>query len=84
MKAEPGAWSGWHHYGEHDTSQHVLNGSIDFENGPERARVALGPGQFGHMPHHVIHRERTRPGQAEVVLVRIGHGPTMLNFEGSG
>ncbi len=85
VSSEPGEWSGWHHHGEHDTYLYVLAGVVEFEYGNEHATATIGQGEFGHMPHHVVHRERTRPGQTgEVVLVRIGHGPTVFNVDGPG
>ncbi len=85
VSSEPGDWSGWHHHGEHDTYLYIVAGGIEFEYGEARDRVSVNTGEFGHMPNHVVHRERAAPGEtAEVVLVRIGHGPTVLNVDGPG
>ncbi len=85
VTAEPGEWSGWHHHGEHDTYFYVLAGGIQFEYGPDHATASVGLGEFGHVPHHVVHRERSVAGEAaEIVLVRIGQGPTVFNVEEPG
>lgn len=82
VKTQPGEWSGWHHHGETDTYLYVLAGGLEFEYGPSRERVSLGPGDFAHMPRGVIHRERTAPGEpGEAVLVRFGGGPAVVNVE---
>jgi uncharacterized RmlC-like cupin family protein len=60
----------------------VLSGGLEFEYGPGRERVSVGPGDFAHMPRGVVHRERTAPGEpGEAVLVRIGRGPAVVNVE---
>jgi uncharacterized RmlC-like cupin family protein len=88
VSSEPGAWSGWHHHGETDTYFYVLAGGIEFEYGADRSNLAVNSGDFCHMPAGLVHRERTRPGaSAELVLVRIGQGPTVVNVdapEGAG
>ncbi len=83
IRTAPGDWSGWHHHGDTDTYLYVLRGELEFEYGAEGATLRFGAGDFAHMPHGVVHRERTRPGAAgEAVLVRIGRGPTVVNVEG--
>jgi uncharacterized RmlC-like cupin family protein len=83
IETTPGAWSGWHHHGDTDTYLYVLKGQLEFEYGMEGDRLRFGAGDFAHMPHAVVHRERTLPGEpAEVVLVRIGSGPTVVNVKG--
>jgi uncharacterized RmlC-like cupin family protein len=85
VTSEPGAWSGWHHHGEHDTYLYIVAGGIEFEYGKAHDRVSVTAGEFGLMPNHVVHRERAAPGDtAEVVLVRIGHGPTVFNVDRPG
>ncbi len=80
VSTTPGEWSGWHHHGDHDTYFYVLAGSIEFEYGPEHATAAVGLHEFGHVPAHVVHRERTGPGPTgEILLVRIGRGPSVIN-----
>jgi mannose-6-phosphate isomerase-like protein (cupin superfamily) len=80
VETQPGEWSGWHHHGETDTYMYVLAGGLEFEFGPARERVLVGRGDFALMPAGVIHRERTAPGgPGEIVLVRIGPGPAVVN-----
>ena len=82
VHTEPGEWSGWHHHGETDTYMHVLAGRLEFEYGPDGERVEVAPGEFAHMPHGVVHRERTAPGTpGEIILVRIGRGPAVVNVD---
>lgn len=83
VTSDPGEWSGWHHHGETDTYFYVLQGGIEFEYGVDGSTVAVGSGDFCHVPQRLVHRERPRPGaRAELVLVRIGRGPTVVNVEG--
>ena len=82
VQTQPGEWSGWHHHGETDTYMYVLSGGLEFEFGPERERIAVGAGEFALMPAGVVHRERTTPGApGELVLVRLGPGPAVVNVE---
>jgi mannose-6-phosphate isomerase-like protein (cupin superfamily) len=82
VASEPGAWSGWHHHGETDTYFYVIQGGMEFEYGAEGETVAVATGDFCHVPAGVIHRERPRPGtRAELVLVRVGTGPTVVNVD---
>ncbi len=83
VSTTPGEWSGWHHHGDNDTYLYVLHGRLEFEYGADGTTLPFGPGDFATMPARVIHRERTPPGEgAEVVLVRIGGGPTVVNVDG--
>lgn len=80
VSSEPGAWSDWHHHGDTDTYFYVIQGGIEFEYGPDGATSAVNAGDFCHVPAGLVHRERPRPGaRAEVVLVRIGTWPTVVN-----
>ena len=82
VETRPGEWSGWHHHGETDTYMYVLSGGLEFEFGADRERVLVGPGDFALMPAGVIHRERTTPGgPGELVLVRLGPGPAVVNVD---
>jgi mannose-6-phosphate isomerase-like protein (cupin superfamily) len=83
VTAEPGEWSGWHHHGDTDTYFYVLAGGMEFEYGAEGETVNVETGDFCHVPHGLIHRERPRPGaRAEIVLVRVGAGPAVVNVDG--
>lgn len=80
VTSEPGEWSGWHHHGETDTYFYVLQGGIEFEFGADGETTSVQAGDFCHVPAGLVHRERPRPGmRAELVLVRIGPGPTVVN-----
>lgn len=83
VRTQPGEWSGWHHHGDTDTYFYMLRGQLEFELGSDGSGLTIRPGDFAHMPAHVVHRERTAPGDGgEAVLVRIGPGPTVVNVEG--
>jgi mannose-6-phosphate isomerase-like protein (cupin superfamily) len=83
VTSDPGEWSGWHHHGQTDTYFYVLRGAMEFEFGDRGDTIAVNAGDFCHVPKGVIHRERPRPGErAELVLVRIGTGPTVVNVDG--
>lgn len=84
VRTEPGDWSGWHHHGDHDSYFFILQGGLEFEYlaGAERETISIGPGDFAQMPSRIVHRERTVPNEpGQVVLVRIGRGPTVFNVE---
>ena len=80
VHTEPGATSGWHTHGDHDTVAYVVRGAFRVETA---AGVVQGdPGDFVHVPAHTVHRE-TNPTdeQAEVVLVRRGTGPVVVEAD---
>lgn len=80
VSSEPGAWSGWHHHGSTDTYFYVIQGGIEFEYGTDGATAAVNAGDFCQVPAGLVHRERPQPGaRVELVLVRIGAGPTVVN-----
>lgn len=82
VRTEPGATSGWHHHGEHDTVIYVVCGAIRLETS-DGAVVQGHAGDFLHVPAHTVHRE-SNPGdqRGEIVLVRRGTGPVVVNVEG--
>ncbi len=78
---EPGATSGWHHHGSHDTVAYVVQGVFAVETAD--GVVEGHPGDFVHVPAHTVHRESNPTGRtAEVVLVRRGTGPVVVNVDG--
>jgi uncharacterized RmlC-like cupin family protein len=83
-QTDPGATSGWHHHGEHETSLYVVSGALRLEFGPGGQEVAeAGPGQFVHVPAHTIHRESNPTGElAIVVIARAGNGAVTVNLDG--
>jgi len=84
VHTEPGATSGWHHHGEHETSLYVVSGGMRLEFGPDgQSIVDAGPGDFIHVPAHVVHRESNpTPETATAVIARAGHGAPTVNVEG--
>ena len=80
VRTEPGATSGWHHHGEHDTVAYVVRGVFRVETA--EGLVDGHPGDFVHVPAHTVHREsNTAEVTAEVVLVRRGTGPVVVDAE---
>ncbi|HET8602483.1 MAG TPA: cupin domain-containing protein [Marmoricola sp.] len=84
VRTEPGVASGWHHHGEHDTSVYVIDGSVRIEFGPGGAHfVEAGPGDFVHIPRHLVHREvNTGSTASQEVITRSGTGPVTVNVDG--
>lgn len=84
VHTDPGATSGWHHHGEHETSLYVVSGTMRLEFGPGgRSVVEAGPGDFVHVPAHVVHRESNPSGQqATAVIARAGKGIPTVNVDG--
>lgn len=84
VHTDPGAVSGWHHHGDHQTTIYVVRGQLRLEFGPHATQFVLaGPGDFVHVPAGVVHRESNpalEPSTA--VIVRAGLGPVVLNVDG--
>ena len=81
VRTEPGATSGWHHHGSHDTVVYVVRGAFRVETA--EAVVQGDPGDFVHVPAYTVHREHNPTSvTAEVVLVRRGTGPVVVNVDG--
>ena len=80
----PGAVSGWHHHGEHDSTIYVVSGRMRIESGPDGAEVVEGgPGDFLRVPAGAVHRESNPGGDtARAVIVRCGTGDPTINVEG--
>lgn len=84
VDTEPGATSGWHHHGDHDTTLYVVSGQLRLESGPGGDHVVeAGPGDFIHVPAHAVHRE-SNPGDetSQAVIVRCGTGTPTTNVDG--
>ena len=84
VRTDPGATSGWHHHGDHDTSVYVVDGTVRIEFGPGGAQaVDAGPGDFLHIPKHVVHREiNSGSTPSPEVVTRSGTGPVTTNVDG--
>jgi uncharacterized RmlC-like cupin family protein len=83
VRTEPGVASGWHHHGEHDTSVYVIEGTVRVEFGPDGAQsVDAGPGDFVHIPKHLVHREvNAGSTPSQEVVTRSGTGPLTVNVD---
>jgi uncharacterized RmlC-like cupin family protein len=84
VDTEPGAASGWHHHGEHETTLYVVQGTMRLEFGPGgREMVEAGPGDFLRVPAGAVHRE-SNPGAhtSRAVIVRCGEGAPTTNVDG--
>jgi len=72
--------SGWHHHGTHETSIHVLRGSLrmEFADGT----IEATEGDFIHVPAGAVHRE-SNPGSEPnlAVFSRAGSGTVTVNVE---
>ena len=80
VHTDAGATSGWHHHGDHDTIAYVVRGVFRVETGD--GVVQGDPGDFVHVPAHTVHRESNPTEEtAEVVLVRRGTGPVVVNVD---
>jgi uncharacterized RmlC-like cupin family protein len=84
VDTEPGAVSGWHHHGDHDTTLYVVSGRMRLESGPGGSSVVeAGPGDFLHVPAGAVHRESNPSGEpARAVIVRCGSGEPTTNVPG--
>lgn len=84
VDTEPGAVSGWHHHGTHETTLYVVEGTMRLESGPGGSHVVeAGPGDFLRVPAGAVHRE-SNPGDvpSRAVIVRCGTGAPTTNVAG--
>jgi uncharacterized RmlC-like cupin family protein len=83
VRTAPHMVSAWHHHGDYATSIYVIKGSLRMESGPRgESVVEAGPGDFLYVPKEAIHREANPADQeSQIVVVRVGHGPTVINVE---
>ncbi|WP_328306638.1 cupin domain-containing protein [Actinomycetospora sp. NBC_00405] len=84
VHTDPGASSGWHHHGEHETSLYVVRGAMRLEFGPGGGdAVEAGPGDFLRVPPHTVHRESNPTGERSTAVIgRAGEGPPTVNVDG--
>lgn len=80
----PGAVSGWHHHGDHESVIYVASGALRMESGPNGQDVFdAQQGDFVFVPPHAVHREgNTTDDVAMLVVTRSGQGPSVVNVEG--
>lgn len=86
VHTEPGATSGWHHHGDHETSLYVVSGQLRLHCGDDGSTALdAGPGDFIHVPPYVVHRE-SNPGEdaSTAVIARSGTGAPTVNVAGPG
>lgn len=84
VDTEPGATSGWHHHGDHETTLFIVSGRMRLESGEDGSHVVeAGPGDFVRVPAGAVHRE-SNPGEvpSRAVIVRCGSGDPTINVEG--
>ena len=80
----PGAVSGWHHHGEHDSTIYVVSGTLRMEFGPGgRDTFDAVAGDIVQVPAGAVHRE-ANPLHEEslLVVVRCGTGAPTVNVDG--
>ena len=79
----PGAVSGWHHHGDHESVIYVASGALRMESGRDGQDVFdARPGDFVFVPPFTIHREGNTTDQvAMLVVTRAGQGPSVVNVE---
>lgn len=74
----PGVMSGWHHHGTHETSIHVLKGSLRMEHAGGAFEATVG--DFIHVPAGAVHRESNPGTEANLaVFSRAGSGTVTVN-----
>jgi uncharacterized RmlC-like cupin family protein len=83
VHTDPGSTSGWHHHGDHETSLYVVSGAMRLEFGPGGGSVADAvPGDFIHVPAHVVHRESNpTDSPATAIVARAGVGIPTVNVD---
>lgn len=84
VDTEPGAVSGWHHHGEHETTLYIVSGRMRLESGPDGSEVVeAGPGDFIRVPAGAVHRESNPSDEtSRAVIVRCGSGAPTVNVPG--
>ncbi len=84
VDTEPGAISGWHHHGGHETTLYIVEGRMRIESGPAGSEVVeAAAGDFLRVPAGTVHRE-SNPGEttSRAVIVRCGEGEPTINVPG--
>ena len=84
VRTSPGAASGWHHHGEHETSIYIEEGSLRMEFGTNGEQfIEATAGDFLRVPKHVVHREiNDGTSASRLIVTRAGQGPPPINVEG--
>jgi len=81
VSSSPGVMSGWHHHGTHETSIHVLRGTLHMEFAGGAFDACEG--DFIYVPAGAVHRE-SNPGSEPsfAVFSRAGTGAVTVNVDG--
>ena len=84
VTTDPGATSGWHHHGGHESSIYVVTGALRMEFGPGVNDVLdADAGDVLYVPPGAIHREGNPTAETSaLVVVRAGTGPAVINVDG--
>ena len=84
VATEPGAVSGWHHHGAHESTIYVVRGRLRMEFGPGgRDTFDAVAGDFVHVPAGAVHRESNpQDDTSHIVVVRCGDGEPTVNVDG--
>lgn len=84
VRTEAGMVSGWHHHAAYETAIYVISGALHMEFGPGGAETLEGrPGDFLYVAPGAVHRESNPEDQeSQIVVVRAGSGPPVVNAEG--
>ncbi len=80
-----GVVSGWHHHGTRNLYGFQVSGRLRLEYGPNgRDAVEVKPGDYFHIPPHLVHRDVNPDQKHELVVVNVlvGEGPAVINVEG--
>ena len=80
----PGAVSGWHHHGEHDSTIYVVSGTLRMEFGPGGGdSFDAVAGDVIQVPAGAVHREANPLDEESLlVVVRCGTGAPTVNVDG--
>jgi uncharacterized RmlC-like cupin family protein len=84
VHTEAGAFSAWHHHGDHESVIYVVSGGLRLESGAGGEDVVDAvPGEFIYIPPYTVHREgNTTPAVASIVVTRSGTGEAVVNVDG--
>jgi uncharacterized RmlC-like cupin family protein len=84
VHTDAGAFSAWHHHGDHASVIYVVSGSLRMESGAGGKDVFdATPGEFIYIPPYTVHREGNTTGRvASIVVTRAGTGESVVNVEG--
>jgi uncharacterized RmlC-like cupin family protein len=84
VHTEAGAFSAWHHHGDHESVIYVVSGGLRMESGAGGSDVFdAAPGEFIYIPRYTVHREgNTTDLVASIVVTRAGSGESVINVDG--